>query len=58
MNVTPTAAPAVVGVSDTRSVTLDRLADAGRATAADSLKRVIPTGGTAQVAVAAFASSI
>lgn len=58
MNVIPTAAAAVVGVSDTRSVTLDRLADAGRATAADSLKRVLPTEGTPQVTVAAFASSI
>jgi len=58
MNVVPTAAPAVPGVSDTRGVTLDRLAHAGRATAADSLKRVIPIGETTHVAVAAFASSI
>jgi FXSXX-COOH protein len=57
MNVVPTAAPAVAGVSDTRAVTLDQLAHAGRATA-ESLRRVIPIGETTQVAVAAFASSI
>ena len=58
MDVTLTGTPAVAGVADTRSTTLDRLADKGARTAADSLKHVIPAVAAGQVAVAAFASSI
>jgi FXSXX-COOH protein len=50
-------APAVVGVADTRSTTLDRLAGDARA-AADSLRHVLPADETVRVAVAAFGSSI
>lgn len=52
------SAPAVAGVADTRSTRLDRLADTGAATAAESLKHVIPDAAEGRVAVAAFASSI
>lgn len=58
MDVTLTGTPAVAGVADSRSIRLDRLADAGARTAAESLKHVIPAVEAGQVAVAAFASSI
>jgi FXSXX-COOH protein len=54
----PADAPAVVGVADTRSTTLDRLAGQGAQTAADSLRHVLPADGAGRVAVAAFGSSI
>lgn len=50
-------APAVVGVTDNRSVTLDRLAG-DALTAAENLQHVLPADETVRVAVAAFGSSI
>jgi FXSXX-COOH protein len=58
MDVTLTGIPAVAGVADTRSTTLDRLAETGASTAVESLKHVLPAVEAGQVAVAAFASSI
>lgn len=49
---------AIVGVADTRSVTLDQLAGQGAHTAAESLRHVLPEDENGRVAVAAFGSSI
>jgi hypothetical protein len=60
MDVTLTGTPAVAGLADSRSTTLDRLAEAVAEShaVAESLKHVIPAVEAERVAVAAFASSI
>jgi FXSXX-COOH protein len=58
MDVTTRKATAIVGVADTRSTSLDRLAGEGAGTAAESLRHVLPTDENGRVAVAAFGSSI
>lgn len=50
--------PIVVGVADTRGITLDRLAGHAAETAAESLRHVLPADETGRVVVAAFGSSI
>jgi hypothetical protein len=51
-------ATAIVGVVDTRSTSLDRLAGEGAHTATESLRHVLPADETGRVAVAAFGSCI
>jgi FXSXX-COOH protein len=54
----PPVKPLIQGVADTRNTSLDRLAGEGAATAADSLRHVLPADEAGRVAVAAFGSSI
>lgn len=57
MDITGTA-PAIIGVTDTRATSLDRLAADGTRAAAESLRHVLPEDENGRVAVAAFGSSI
>lgn len=49
---------AIVGVADTRTTSLGRLAGEGAHAAAESLRHVLPADPDGRVAVAAFGSSI
>jgi FXSXX-COOH protein len=52
------AAPAIVGVADTRSITLDRLAGEHAPAVAENLRRVLPSGEEGRLPMCGFQSSI